>query len=564
MLDTQAIVSKSSQLRILYVEDEKALLEETKVIFDDIFKEVDTAINGEEALKLYKLEPNKYDIIITDLNMPKMNGLELIKNVKELNTEQAIIALSAHNETEYFLDSIHSGINGYVLKPFDFETFFITLSKVMKDIEGSESKQQSEDQNVPNEANDETLCIDEVTQLPNNLALYKQLEEMSKQEKECTLFLLNIDNFLHINHLLGYQKSEDFFKTLMSFLQRTTPRNSTLYKYDMDKFALLVKEPMSIETAKDTATFLLAFFKETPIFEFKDINIYINFSIGIALNSEASTSISKAKVTLMEIKSIGAKGYYAIYSDKHDVRLSNKEEWMAKIRKALEKDHIYPFYQPIIDSKTNQIIFYEALARIQDEESIITPDYFLEAIRDSGLNRNLTRVMIGKVFEEFRNNTLSVSINITSDDLIDSMFIDYLLIKCEKCNIKPSRVYLEILETSVLSGSLTETIFENIQTLKTHGFKISLDDFGSEFSNFSRLKKIAFDVIKIDGAYIKNIDKNIRKQQIVSKIIQLAHDLHIPVVAEHVGTKPEYEMIKSLDANLLQGNFLYPASRVIF
>jgi PAS domain S-box-containing protein len=113
---------------VLYVEDNKAALEETKGIFEKFFKKVITAYDGEEGLKRFK--QNDIDLVITDINMPKLNGLEMIKKIKEISPDINSLVVSAYNETEYFIEAIKLGVDGFILKPFEIGQFIDILKKI--------------------------------------------------------------------------------------------------------------------------------------------------------------------------------------------------------------------------------------------------------------------------------------------------------------------------------------------------------------------------------------------------------------------------------------------------
>ena len=120
----------SKESRILYVEDDLHLLEATKSFLGNFFKDIDTANNGKEALVLY--ENDKYDIVISDINMPSMNGIELCRIIKEQCPEQQILITSAHEESGYLFELINMGVDKFVSKPFEMKFFIASLLKLCK------------------------------------------------------------------------------------------------------------------------------------------------------------------------------------------------------------------------------------------------------------------------------------------------------------------------------------------------------------------------------------------------------------------------------------------------
>ena len=133
MKNLQDVIRLGSKLEILYVEDDKALLEETTTILEKIFKSVDTAQSGTEGLM--KFTQKSYDFIITDIEMPDLNGLEMSQKIKEINPDIPIVIISAYSNSSYLIEAINIGINYYVLKPILLPQLLSTLNSVVDVIE---------------------------------------------------------------------------------------------------------------------------------------------------------------------------------------------------------------------------------------------------------------------------------------------------------------------------------------------------------------------------------------------------------------------------------------------
>jgi EAL domain-containing protein (putative c-di-GMP-specific phosphodiesterase class I) len=162
--------------------------------------------------------------------------------------------------------------------------------------------------------------------------------------------------------------------------------------------------------------------------------------------------------------------------------------------------------------------------------------------------------MINKSYKTFSGQKVAFSLNITNEDLLNSNFIDFLQAKQKSYDIDPSLVTFEILEDIIISDA-NHIPLQNLHALKNLGYQLALDDFGSDRSNFSRLEKMGVDFLKIDGQFIKNIDTNTRNQDIVESISTMAKKLNMPVIAEFVSTKEEFEMVKKLGVEYSQGYF---------
>jgi len=130
MDNIEEVIKYSKNLKLLYVEDSQEAREATMIILEEFFDTIVVAVNGQDGYE--KFQNNEIDLIITDINMPKLNGLEMTGKIKETNKEIPILVLSAYNESEFFMDSIQFGVEGYLLKPINIENFISVLSKVIQ------------------------------------------------------------------------------------------------------------------------------------------------------------------------------------------------------------------------------------------------------------------------------------------------------------------------------------------------------------------------------------------------------------------------------------------------
>lgn len=561
----EELVGITSSMRILYAEDDFQLRENTTGVLSDLFLKVDEASDGLEAWEMYQHNISAYDIIITDLNMPHMNGIELIKHIQVINPLQAIVIISAHNETEYFLESIRNSVMGYILKPIDFEQLIGSLYKtasIVKDrkenVEYKENLQRLVEEKTHElsqtyEKMHDFLTIDTITQLQNATMLYHCLDTFPKNH-ELTVMLYNIDDFSFINQHYGYQFGDEILNKVAQFLQYNISKEVKLFKYNSDEF-VIVFDPKVYNPAL-IAIQIQAFFRETPIGEFNGDSIYVTLSCGIATSKEPPSLLPYARSALREAHERGIPNQFHIYDGKNAFIKKAKDEtaWIQKFRIALEEDKVVPFFQPIISNSSGKIVKYECLARVEDEGEIISPIHFLESARRSGLMGNLTRSMINKCFKLFSGNEIEFSLNIANEDLLDHTFIDFLTMKQKHYNINPQHVILEILEDIIISD-VNPLPLQNLHILKKLGYKLALDDFGTNRSNFNRLEAIRVDILKIDGQFIQGIDTNEKNQYIVKMITNMAKKMHIEVIAEFVETGQEYEMVKNIGVDYSQGYY---------
>lgn len=128
------LLEKTKRFNVLFVEDDIHFRAETEEIFERFFYNVDVAVDGKEALNLYEKNNARYDIVITDINMPKLNGVTLIKRIYDINPAQNIVVISAHDSPEYLMDLVNLGIDQFILKPFALGKFIAVLEKISKKV----------------------------------------------------------------------------------------------------------------------------------------------------------------------------------------------------------------------------------------------------------------------------------------------------------------------------------------------------------------------------------------------------------------------------------------------
>ncbi|RXJ85456.1 response regulator transcription factor [Arcobacter cloacae] len=149
MLDYILLEKYGKKISVLFVEDDDSLRKEMSFLLSDIFENVDISVDGEEGFEkyseYYKKNLSYYDLIITDIQMPNMNGINLIKNIYKLNPKQKVLVLSAHNESDYLLELVNIGIAQFILKPVDYDSFLEIIFKVSQNIYEKKYKKESKD-----------------------------------------------------------------------------------------------------------------------------------------------------------------------------------------------------------------------------------------------------------------------------------------------------------------------------------------------------------------------------------------------------------------------------------
>ena len=530
-MNNEELKSITKDLKVLYAEDDPVVQNQMAGLFEVFFKEVKVANNGEEALEFYKKEP--FDIVFTDVAMPKMNGIELSKKIREINPSQKIIIITAFNNINVLQEAINLPVDGFLSKPIDMQNFLNMIQKIVT-IVHNEKLQQQFNEILKQELEEKVKEIekktfyDDLTGLKNRAFLMRRIKDYNG-----IIILININNFDSINIVYGYETGDKVLKHIASYLL-TLSKN--VYYLGNDEFAIL-----------DTIDI-----NEIKIPEFKVIddihNIPLDFTAGIA---KGENLLKKAYLALKEAKK--DKKRCVVYSEDLEIEKFHKkvQEFMPIVKEALKEDLFVPFFQGIMDNKTKEITKYETLARIKYKDRIIPPFFFIDIAEKGGLIHQITKIIIDKAFNTFKDTNFEFSINLTEIDLGSDDIIEYLINKAKEYNIPKNRIILEVLEgVGQIANSI---ILDKLILLKKLGFKIAIDDFGTMNSNFERVALMNVDFLKIDGKFIKNIDTDKKSYAISKAITDFAKSIDAKVVAEFVHSKEVQKVVEELGIDYSQG-----------
>lgn len=364
------------------------------------------------------------------------------------------------------------------------------------------------------------------------------------------LIFLNINNFSHINSAYGYECGDEVIAQVEEHLHHLLDNESLLLHYNADKFAIFKDASKTQREIQELVVSILSYFSNVEI-EVDEITMSLNLSIGIS-RAKGLINITQAEMAIAELRSTHENSY--LFFDATSVYVYHQQQhihWMQKLREAVEEERIVAYFQPIVNNATGKIEKYECLARIHEDEDIIAPYQFLKAAEDTGHLSYVTKTIITQSFTKFAKTSYEFSINITGYDLAADYLEAYLLHHCNKYNIYPQRVVLEILED--IQTLTTGKFQEQLEKLRMDGFQVAIDDFGASNSNFSRLLEIEPDYLKIDGAFIKNILEDEKSQIIVDAIVLLCKRSKIKMIAEFIHSKAVQEKIESLGIEYSQG-----------
>jgi EAL domain-containing protein (putative c-di-GMP-specific phosphodiesterase class I) len=275
----------------------------------------------------------------------------------------------------------------------------------------------------------------------------------------------------------------------------------------------------------------------------------VTFTAGISYGIK--NILHNADVVLQE--ALLRKVSYLEYKDEIDA-ISKEIESIGRMKvykKALVDGSIVPYFQPIVDTQSGKIIKYEALARIISDDEVISPYYFLESSREDKSFEAFSRQMMQKVFNVYSKNDINVTINVTYENLVSKEMIKYIKNRLDKFG--GEGITFEILESEEIKDY--RVVEEFILMVKEYGCNISIDDFGSGYSNFTNVLLLNIDYIKLDGTLIENINTDQNVLSVVKSILDFAKGAGMKTIAEFVSTKDIAQKVKELEIDFSQGYF---------
>lgn len=396
------------------------------------------------------------------------------------------------------------------------------------------------------------MTTDSDTGLPNRVALIDRLDAGTGG----LLAIINIDRFSDINAVYGVAIGDALLTAYAHWLIRAIHGDSSfsLYKLGGDEFALLHRDMGQMASFRRFLDRLVA---ETARSSFTliDIDVVITVSIGLAYASDlglphATAALKQAKMSHQSVR--------VFEGSSSTQEQENNIAWYKRIKLAIEESRVVPYFQPIIDNRTHQIIKYEALIRlIENDGTVVAPFAFLDVSKKTKLYAQLTRMMIDKVFDRLTRSAVTVSVNLSTEDLLNEVLAAYMEQRISQLQIG-NRLIFEILESEGINNY--ETVRAYILRFKALGCQFAIDDFGAGYSNFDHLVKLNMDILKIDGSLIRNLPHDRNTQIIVKHICDFAHEMGISTVAEFVMNEAVYHWVRNIGIDASQGYFFHEPS----
>ncbi|ADN08840.1 EAL domain-containing protein [Sulfurimonas autotrophica] len=389
--------------------------------------------------------------------------------------------------------------------------------------------------------------LDRFTKLPNHTALN---EDLSLLKKEAMLVILHVNQLNVLKELYGNAIIQDIIRKKAKELHDIVhDEQVTLYNLNLQEFAFLITNKNLFDKyllLVQHSLLLPSESEDNP----DDESIVADFTAGVAYG--VNNILSHANIALQE--ALISQKKFRIYKNKQSLKdeKAQKLQRLKVYKTALYNGDIIPYFQPIIDTQSGDIVKYEALARIQtDSGEIISPYYFLDVAKEDKTFEYFTRQMMQKVFNIYAKNNTNISINLSYENLNSPSMLDYIKNRLDKYG--GEGITFEILESEDIDDySIVETF---ILLVKQYGCKVAIDDFGSGYSNFTTILRLHIDYIKLDGSLITQLNKDENINNMVRGIIQYAKQANIRTIAEFVSNEELADLVKEFGVDLIQGYY---------
>lgn len=527
---------------VLIVDDDRELADSLTRIFRLFFKECIIASDGEEAYTLFNerhSSSNPFTLVITDLELPKMGGLRLIRQIRSLSQKQPILILSAHDESEYMAEAIRLDVEGYLLKPLAMPKLFESLEKIFAQHHNDQQPHHNE--------------IDPIT----GWKTFHELADTIQTLETMPLTLLRI-RINHLNNMFTYvgDTFANEYLSELSTLIKTLLNNIDVefYRTANDEFCLALKGD-ALEDAENIAANLVS---TVRYFHTAEKGIILNSSISIGIAYGKEHLLRHSKLALEKVSNDIGGGYAFFTSSDHEENLAlNKSREMLKmIFNALHEENIVPFFQPIRDLSSNELYAYESVVRIRKDKELYGPESFWSLAIDMGQMGMITRSMIRHTFEQQSSLPLQkpIILTLTAYDLNDESLLPYIDFWQQRFLIEPSQICFQIIEgVKTLQNPF---VLNFIQKLQERGFKIGLNDFGMGECNLTTLLSLKPDLIKLHSELVTKGHHASNYRPIIIKLVEIIHTIGAKAIAPTINSSDQFQSLIQCNIDYACGDYV--------
>lgn len=416
--------------------------------------------------------------------------------------------------------------------------------------------------------------FDALTDLSNRILFQDRLQQVLKWAQRdqhwVAVLLIDLDHFKAVNEAFGHTAGDQLVRmTAKRLVNCLDGEKDAIARLGGDEFVILLSDlqpnQQTLQVVSNLATKVLKSLQQLFILDgHEEQEIFITASIGITIFPQDGQTVAallkNADSALYEAKELG-RNNYQFFTDTMNVAAHRRLTLQNCLRRALERDELLLYYQPQIDIHTEEVVGAEALLRWEHPKyGMVSPVEFIPIAEESGLIIPISEWVLEKVCEQrqqFQQQALKpirIAVNLSVRQFYYDGLIPSIIHALTKNNLIANWLELEITETIAMNSS--DKTIRMLQSLKSLGIFLAIDDFGTGYSSLNYLKYFTVDTLKIDASFVRDI-ATANGAALVSAIINMAHSLHMTVVAEGVETEQQLDFLREHHCDIIQGYLFY-------
>ena len=413
---------------------------------------------------------------------------------------------------------------------------------------------------------------DELTGLANRRLFYETLKQAIQYTKrsgdKLALLFIDLDRFKEVNDTLGHQAGDQLLITVAQRIKECLRESDMLARLGGDEFVVILedlKEGGFLSPAmvcQKIAEEIL--YKLSQAHYFDEHVIYGGASIGIVFYPDNAADfnqlLQRADTAMYQAKSAG-RNTYCFFSEDMSVDIKNRVTMIHELKNALQNNEFSLLYQPQISMEHQQVVGAEALIRWHNPVfGQVSPLDFIPLVEEIGLIYEIGLWVMRQVCRQVKQwddksemNLEYVALNVSIHQLIHPEFVDDAISICRMEGIDSQRIEMEITEGGL--AKYPDNITEILHKLREAGFRLAIDDFGTDYSSLSRLKHFNVDLLKIDRSFVMNMTHDANDAAIAQAVVDLAKALGLLTLAEGVETIEQFDALKAMGCERCQGYY---------
>ena len=384
-----------------------------------------------------------------------------------------------------------------------------------------------------------------------------EMKKYQKDNRNIGAIILKIFSLKQIVNTHGFKVSDNFLAGTINNINTVLKSQDSVYRINEDELVIILPGILNEGHLLLAANRIMQLFDNQIILEKKPITVRVAMGAALfpELSDDAEDLLLKSSIALEEAIDKGVP--YKIARPEESTSIQSSLVIESQLRNAIESNELEVHYQPKLDIKNRTIVGAEALARWNHPvHGLLPPNYLLAIAEKLNLINNFTSTILNTTLKQAREwrgigADISVSINLTSTNLLDDTLIENIQRAITLWEIPPDKLIFEISETAIMSNP--DVTLPAIQNINSLGARCSIDDFGTGSSAFAYLKKLPVSELKIDSSFISNIIEDEGDRLLVDSIIYLAHNFHFQVIAEGVASEEILNKVGQMNCDIAQG-----------